>query len=81
MPDLTLMLKGSTAQQQAAAQLVSEQQDPASPNYHRWVTPEQYADRFGVSQNDVAQVVQWLQSQGFTGAAGGAQQDVDLLPR
>ena len=67
MPDLTLMLKGSTAQQQAAAQLVSEQQDPASPNYHRWVTPEQYADRFGVSQNDVAQVVQWLQSQGFTG--------------
>ncbi len=68
MPDLVLMLKGSTAQQQAAAQLVSEQQDPASPNYHRWLTPEQYADRFGVSQNDVAQVVQWLQSQGFTGA-------------
>ena len=67
MPDLVLMLKGSTAQQQAAAQLVSEQQDPASPNYHRWVTPEEYADRFGVSQNDVTQVVQWLQAQGFTG--------------
>jgi uncharacterized protein (TIGR03437 family) len=67
MPDLMIMLKGSTTQQQGLAQLLREQQDPASPKYHHWLTPEQYADQFGVSQHDADQVVQWLQSQGFTG--------------
>ncbi len=41
------------------------QQDPASPNYHRWLTPEQFGDRFGASANDLGQLVQWLQSQGL----------------
>jgi uncharacterized protein (TIGR03437 family) len=67
MPDLVVMLKSSTTQQQALVQLIRNQQDPTSANYHQWLTPEQYADQFGVSQHDVAQVVQWLQSQGFTG--------------
>ncbi len=66
MPNLVLLLKGSTAQQQALTQLVQQQQDPTSSNYHQWLTPEQYADQFGVSQNDVDKVVQWLQSGGFS---------------
>ena len=67
MPDLVLLLKSSAAQQQAAAALVQQQQDPASANYHQWLTPEQYADQFGVSPHDVSRVVQWLQSEGFAG--------------
>src|SRR5689334_10928357 len=45
LPYVTLMLKPSADQQAALEQLLAQQQDPASPNYHRWLTPEQYADR------------------------------------
>ncbi len=44
---------------------LAEQQNPASANYRRWLTPEQFADRFGLSAGDIAQVTAWLQSQGL----------------
>ena len=37
------------AQQAALDRLLADQQTPSSPNYHKWLTPEQYADRFGLS--------------------------------
>ena len=40
-------------------------QDPSSPLYHRWLTPEQYAARFGASPAAIARVGAWLQTQGF----------------
>lgn len=55
----------SAAQQSDLDQLLREQQDPSSANYHRWITPEQYAERFGMSANDLAKVSTWLQSQGL----------------
>jgi subtilase family serine protease len=56
----------SAAQQAGLDQLLREQQDRTSPNYHRWITPDQYAARFGMSSNDLAKVSAWLQSQGLT---------------
>ena len=50
LPYVTLMLKPSAAQQADLEQFLAQQQDPSSSNYHRWLTPEEYADRFGVSQ-------------------------------
>jgi uncharacterized protein (TIGR03437 family) len=44
---------------------LTEQQLPGSPNYHNWLTPEQFADRFGLSASDIAQVTAWLESQGL----------------
>jgi uncharacterized protein (TIGR03437 family) len=44
---------------------LAEQQNPASPNFHRWLTPEQFGDRFGLSAGDVAKVRIWLESQGL----------------
>jgi uncharacterized protein (TIGR03437 family) len=44
---------------------LAEQQNPASPNYRRWLTPEQFGDRFGLSTNDTNKLVQWLRSQGM----------------
>ena len=66
LPGVTLLLKPTAAQQADLEQLLQQQQDPASPNYHRWLTPEQYAERFGVAASDVAQIVSWLESQGLT---------------
>ena len=63
---VTLDLEPSAAQKADLAQLLVEQQNPGSPNYHRWLTPEQYADRFGVSTQDANAIAAWLQSQGLT---------------
>src|SRR5579872_5287393 len=63
---MTLELKRSPDQDAALAALLKQQSDPASPMFHRWLTPEQYADRFGLSQSDIAKVVDWLRSVGFS---------------
>src|SRR5580692_3087709 len=66
LPGITLLLKSSASQQSDLEQTLQQQQDPSSSNFHKWLTPEQYADRFGVSANDLARVTDWLKSQGFT---------------
>jgi uncharacterized protein (TIGR03437 family) len=63
---MMIYLKRSDAQQAALNQLLADQQNPASSNYHKWLTPEQFADRFGVSQADIAQIASWLKAQGFS---------------
>jgi len=54
------------SQQKDLTRLLAEQQDRNSPNYHKWLTPEQWADRFGLSVNDVRKLTTWLKGQGFT---------------
>src|ERR1035437_8174286 len=44
---------------------LAEQQVPGSPNYHKWLTPEQFGERFGLTDHDIAQVTAWLQSEGL----------------
>ncbi|HMK22687.1 MAG TPA: protease pro-enzyme activation domain-containing protein, partial [Terriglobales bacterium] len=63
---VSLVFKRTAAQDAAAEKLAAEQQDSSSPNYHKWLTPEQYADRFGLTTDDLNKVVAWLQAQGFT---------------
>ncbi len=62
---VTLVFRPSAAQQQDLDNLLAEQQDRTSPNYHKWLTPAQFADRFGMTRADIQRVVDWLQSQGF----------------
>lgn len=66
MNDLTLLMQPSPQQQAALEQLLAAQQDPASPQYHQWLSPQEFADRFAPSQDSLAQVTAWLESQGFT---------------
>lgn len=65
MPYITLTLASSAAQEADLQQLLMEQQTPGSPNYHQWLTPEEFAQRFGVSDADLNTISQWLQSQGL----------------
>lgn len=62
---MTLLLEGSPSQQAELRQLLAEQQNPRSSLYHHWLTPEDFADRFGVSAPDSAALADWLRSQGF----------------
>ena len=63
---LTLQLRRSPQRQQAFERLLREQQDPASPNYHQWLTPSEIGARFGASAHDIDAVSAWLTSQGLT---------------
>lgn len=63
---IMLLTTPTAGQQKAMAQLLAEQQDRKSPNYHKWLTPEQWADQFGLSSNDVQKITNWLSDQGFT---------------
>ncbi len=60
-----LMFKRSNAQQASLDQLLADQQTPSSPGFHKWISPEQFADRFGISANDSAKISAWLQSEGL----------------
>src|SRR5581483_3580108 len=61
----SLVFRLSSAQQSALDRLLREQQDPSSPNYHKWITPDEYAARYGMTGGDLAKVTAWLQSQGL----------------
>ena len=63
---ITLFFRRSAAQEADLKALLAAQQDPASPLYHQWLTPDQYAARFGMAQADIEKVEAWLQQQGFS---------------
>ncbi|HVT57294.1 MAG TPA: protease pro-enzyme activation domain-containing protein [Thermoanaerobaculia bacterium] len=48
------------------ARLLDEQQDPASPSFHRWLTPEEFGRRFGISDDGLGTVAGWLGAHGFS---------------
>ena len=66
LPAMTLFLQPSASQHADLLRLLDQQQNPASPLYRQWLTPEEYADRFGLSSNDVAAVADWLRAGGFS---------------
>ena len=65
LPSVTMHLAASASQEAALRQLLASQKTPGSGNYHKWLTPEQYANQFGVSQNDIGRITAWLESQGL----------------
>jgi subtilase family serine protease len=66
MEHLLLQLKRPPAQEQALGQLIDQLHDPASPNFHRWLSPAQFGTQFGPAASDIQQVTGWLQRRGFS---------------
>ena len=65
MERMLLVLKRSDAQEYSLRKLLDDQQDKASPNYHKWLTPEKFGQQFGPTDSDMQIVTSWLQSHGF----------------
>jgi uncharacterized protein (TIGR03437 family) len=65
MNDLTLLARFSAAQQEELNRLIADQQTPFSPLFHKWITPEEFGNRFGLSPSDESKVAAWLSSSGF----------------
>ncbi len=66
MDYMLLLIKPSAAEQAELDQLLADQQNPSSPRFHQWLTPEQFGARFGLSSSDHSKIVAWLSSEGFT---------------
>jgi hypothetical protein len=62
---ITMMFSRSAAQEADLNALIAAQQDPTSPQYHQWITSDQFAARFGMAQADLDKVSSWLAQQGF----------------
>jgi len=65
MQRMLLVLKRSAEQESALRKLLDDQQDKASPSYHKWLTPEQFGQQFGPTDSDMQTITSWLQSHGF----------------
>ena len=61
---LTIVL--GVRNQAALEQLLADQQNPASPQYHKWLTPQEFSSRFGPTDHQVNLVIDWLKADGFT---------------
>jgi Pro-kumamolisin, activation domain len=65
MDNMILQLGLRPGAQAQLAQLLAEQQDPQSPNFHKWLTPMEFGLRFGPTDQDIADATNWLRSFGF----------------
>jgi hypothetical protein len=55
--------------QQALDSLLQQIYDPASPNYRHYLTPEQFTEQFGPTEQDYQAVIAFMESKGLTVAA------------
>lgn len=66
MTHMLLLLQRSATQEAALESYMAQQTDRSSGNYHKWLSPTEFGQKYGPSDADVAQVTSWLQSQGLT---------------
>ncbi|HTR79308.1 MAG TPA: S53 family peptidase, partial [Gemmatimonadaceae bacterium] len=62
---LTVVLRRAPERQRAFEDFLRRQQDPASPDFHRWLTPEEVGARFGAPPDAIAAVSAWLGARGL----------------
>ncbi len=65
MERMLLVLQRGADQEAALRQLLDDQQVKSSPQFHQWLTPEQFGQQFGPADSDLQAVTDWLASQGF----------------
>ncbi len=67
MNRMLLLLQRSPEQQAALSNLMEEQLTKGSPNFHKWLTPEEFGKQFGPADEDIQTVTTWLGSHEFQG--------------
>ena len=70
---MELLLKRPSESEAALQALIARLHDPASPQYHYWLTASSFGASFGPADADIAAVTGWLRAQGFivNGIAAG----------
>jgi microcompartment protein CcmL/EutN len=62
---VVMVLKRSPEQEAALAAFNERQYDPNSPDFHHWLTAEEFGKLYGPSDADIAAVTNWLQNHGM----------------
>lgn len=62
---MQLVLQRSSDEEAALRSFLDSVQDPNSPNFRKFLTPDQFGARFGISELDVKRVTVWLEGHGF----------------
>jgi len=65
MEHMQLLLKRSVKLQQDLDAYTGSLSDKNSPNYHLWLTPDEFGARYGVAQADIDAITGWLTLHGF----------------
>lgn len=65
MEHMLLQLKRSPEQELALQRFIDELHTQGSPNFHRWLTAQEFGERFGLAQAELEAVTNWLESHGF----------------
>ncbi|MGA2593986.1 MAG: protease pro-enzyme activation domain-containing protein [Bryobacteraceae bacterium] len=63
---MQLLLRRSPEREEAAEALADDLNRAGSAHFHQWLTAAQYAEQFGVAQDDIAKIGEWLRGRGFT---------------
>src|SRR5882724_8414895 len=61
-----LVLKRTPQQELMLGQYLASVEDKNSPNFHHFLTPEQFGQQYGPAPEDVAKIASWLSGQGFS---------------
>jgi len=62
---LFLTLKLAPETEARLKQLIDDMHNPKSPEFHHWLTPLQFGERFGLAAQDRKTIQHWLESHGF----------------
>jgi hypothetical protein len=63
---MILSLAPDASQKAALDNFLSAAHDPASPKYRQWLSAQEFERQFGVADQDINAITQWLASHGFT---------------
>ena len=64
--EITLRLVQTDEQAAALEALLTEQTDPAAAGYHHWLTPAEFGQQFGASDEHLAAITAWAEAQGLS---------------
>ena len=65
MEHMLLELRRPPELESALDNLIGQLHDSNSQSFHNWITADEFGKKFGLAQEDIAQITQWLQSHGL----------------
>jgi hypothetical protein len=65
MERMILLLNRRPGAEAEIERLLAAQHDPASPQFHQWLTPQEFGARFGLPEAQIQAITGWLESHGF----------------
>jgi len=66
MEHMLLQLRRPPEQELALQRFIDELHAQGSPNFHQWISAEQFGEKYGVAKQDLDAVTRWLEANGFT---------------